>query len=206
ELERTGADRKEYRRKLANQIRRSKLISYEIQSKIVVSEEEARDYYETEYTRQDTQRGYRLLQIGISWGGPDSAADSKEKARKRLEGIRNLALQGQDFGELAKSFSKLPSARDGGDIGFFSEKEMAEVMRDNITGLEPGEISEIIETGKSFQFFRLLTRNLDGTPEFAPFDDVKEEIIDRLRQEELEKRYENWLKEIQEQAIIKKLI
>ncbi|MFO7607023.1 MAG: SurA N-terminal domain-containing protein [Desulfurivibrionaceae bacterium] len=205
ELERTGADREEYRRKLANQIRRSKLISYEIQSKIVVSEEEARDYYETEYTRQDTPRGYRLLQIGINWGGPESAADSKEKARKRLEGIRNLALQGQDFGELAKSFSELPSAKDGGDIGFFSEKEMAEAMRDTITGLEPGEISEIIETGKSFQFFRLLTRNLDGTPEFAPFDDVKEEIIDRLRQKGLEKRYDNWLKEIQEQAIIKKL-
>lgn len=206
ELERTGVDREEYRRKLAKQIRRSKLINYEIQSKIVISEDKARDYYEKEYTRQETPKGYHLLQIGITWGTPKSASATKEQAEQRIEGLRKLALDGQDFRELAESFSELPSANDGGDIGFFTEQEMAKSMREIITDLEPGRISRIIENGNSFQFYQLLVKNLDGTPVFAPFPDVKEKIIDLLRQEELEKRHEQWLKEIKEQAIIKKLI
>lgn len=206
ELERTGIDKEEYRRKLAKQILQSKLINYEVQSKVVISENRAREYYENVYTKQETPQGYHLLQIGIPWETSEQAPlDAKERAKQKAEEIRKLAVAGREFRELAQSFSGLPSAKDGGDIGFFRENEMAGPMRAIITTLEPGQISEVIDVGDSYQFYRLVARNLDGKPKFAPFEDVKAEIIDLLRQEELDERYKKWLKEIKEQAIIKKI-
>jgi len=206
ELERSGIDKDEYRKKLGKQLLQSKLISYEVQSKVVVSEERAREYYDKVYTQQEMPRGYHLLQIGIPWEISESAPlDAMEKAKKKAEEIRKLALAGREFRELAHSFSGLPSAKDGGDIGFFQENEMSASMRDIITPLKPGQISTVIESDNSYQFYRLVARNLDGKPEFAPFEDVKEEIIDTLSQVELDERFKKWLKEIKEQAIIKKL-
>jgi peptidyl-prolyl cis-trans isomerase SurA len=206
ELERTGVGQEEYRRKLANQIRHSKLVNYEIRSKVVISEEKAREYYDTIYSKQKTAEGYHLLQIGLTWETPNSSSATKDKAHLRAEGIRKLAVAGQDFRELARSFSELPSAKDGGDLGFFTGAEMADSMKGIIIKLKPGQISEVIESRDSYQFYRLIAKNINGTPEFAPFADVSEEIFDRLRKEELDKRYDKWLKEIKDQAIIKELI
>lgn len=206
ELQKTGVSREEYHHKLEGQIRRSRLVSYEVQSKIVISEEKAREYYDTVYSKQKTAAGYHLLQIGLTWGTPESSADTPDKAGTRAAGIRNLALAGQDFRELARSFSELPSAKDGGDLGFFAEDEMAEEMKAAIIGLSPGQTSELVKTSNSYQFYRLLTKNINGTPEFAPFADVSAEIMEHLRQQELDLRYEKWLREIKDQAIIKELI
>jgi peptidyl-prolyl cis-trans isomerase SurA len=205
ELAKTGRSLDGYRRKLANQIRHSKLVSYEVRSKIVISEEKAREYYETVYSQQPIPPGYHLLQIGLTWGTPGSAADTPAQARQKAEGLRKLATAGQDFRDLAHSFSELPSAKDGGDLGFFTEDEMAAEVRAVINGLEPGRLSEIIETPNSFQFYRVLARNLNGAPEYPPFAEIRDEILELLRQEELEKRYKKWLAEIKEQAIIKEL-
>lgn len=206
ELKKTGVSKEEYRHKLEGQIRRSRLVSYEVQSKIVISEEKAREYYDTVYSKRETAAGYHLLQIGLTWGTPESSSATQDKAKSRTEGIRNLALAGQDFRELARSFSELPSAKDGGDLGFFAEDEMADGMKAAIVGLKPGQTSALVETTNSYHFYRLLTKNIDGTPEFAPFADVSAEIMKHLRQKELDLRYEKWLREIKDQAIIKELI
>ncbi|MEN8136284.1 MAG: SurA N-terminal domain-containing protein [Thermodesulfobacteriota bacterium] len=206
ELEKTGSSKEEYRHKLASQIRSSRLINYEVQSKIVISEEKAHAYYDTVFSKQETAKGYHLLQIGLTWGTPGSSSATKDKAKTRAEGIRNLAMAGQDFRELARSFSELPSAKDGGDLGFFAEDEMADYMKESIIGLNPGQTSALIETSDSYQFYRLITKNIDGTPNFAPFADVSAEIMEQLRREELDKRYKKWLHEIKAQAIIKELL
>lgn len=206
ELKKTGVSKEEYHHKLEGQIRRSRLVSYEVQSKIVISEEKALEYYDKVYSKRETAAGYHLLQIGLTWGTPKSSSATQEKAKSRTEGIRNLALAGQDFRELARSFSELPSAKDGGDLGFFAEDEMADGMKAAIVVLKPGQTSALVETTNSYQFYRLLTKNIDGTPAFAPFANVSAEIMEQLRRQELDLRYEKWLREIKDQAIIKELI
>ena len=206
ELARTGVSKEEYRKKLTKQILHSKLLNYEIRSKIVISSEKAREYYDTVYTKQKTPEGYHLLQIGLIWAAPDPASDIKEKTRQKTAGLRKLAVAGQDFMELSRSFSQLPSAKDGGDLGFFTNEELAEYMKKIIIKLKPGQISEIIETKNSYQFFRVIAKNINGTTEFAPFEDISEEITRRLQKEELDKRYKKWVTEIKDQAIITELL
>ena len=79
-------------------------------------------------------------------------------------------------------------------------------MRDLLQGLEPGQLSRIEERGGAFQFFQVLSVNSGDRILFPPFAMVKNEIRDRLYREELDKRLENWMKELREQAIIKVLL
>jgi len=206
ELARAGVSEEEYKEKLADQVRRSKLVSYDVKSKIVISKEKARDHYDKVYTKKPMPAGYHILQIGFTWGKPESPSANREEAKLRAGRIRNLVNEGQDFRQLASSFSELPSSEDGGDLGFFTEDEMAFYMKKILVDLEPGMVSEIAEAPDSFQFFLLLAANIENKPRYAPYEFVEDEIRSLLYDEELNKRYDNWMEDIREQALIKELL
>ena len=206
ELQKSNVSEEEYHRKLGSQIRRSQLLNYEVGSRIVISEEKVRQYYDTVYTKQEMAVGYHIIQIGFTWDTPSSSSSTKEAASQRAESIRKMVLEGQSFRELARSFSDLPSSKEGGELGFFKEDEMADYMREAIVDLPPGQISDVVEFPGSFQFFLLMDRNIGGKAEFAPFEFVIDEIQQKLGQKELKKNYEKWMKELRDQALIKELL
>ncbi len=203
ELATEGISEADYRTRLGEQINRSKLISSLIRSKIVISEERAKKHYQEVYLKEEPPAGYHLLQIGFRWTGKDAASASKEEALQRAERIRKLVQDGQDFRELARSFSELASAKDGGDLGAISLSDMAPNMRELLSDLSPGQVSRVTDTSESIQFFQVLTINNGGPPRFPPYELVSTSIHDRLFQEEMKSRLENWMKELREQAMIK---
>ena len=78
---------------------------------------------------------------------PKVSDDKKQEVIKKLEGIRQRILDGEDFAELAKQYSEDPvSAPDGGDIGFFPRGMMIKEFDDVAFSLKVGEISDVIET------------------------------------------------------------
>jgi len=71
-----------------------------------------------------------------------SPADSA-KAVKRLEVLRERIKAGEDFGELAKSWSDDDSTKvKGGDLGLLDVQELSPVLKEAIALLKPGEVSE----------------------------------------------------------------
>ena len=66
----------------------------------------------------------------------------KERARKKLEVIRNRSIEGEDFGELARTHSSDPnSSMQGGLWGTFPKNQIPDFIRPYIEGLKLGEIS-----------------------------------------------------------------
>jgi peptidyl-prolyl cis-trans isomerase SurA len=207
-LEKSGLTEESYRSKLKSQILQSRLLSYDVRSKIVVTDEMVLDYYDEQYTSRVDKGSYYLLQIGCSWSktdDPEKLAADKEETRKRTERILDFAKKGQDFRTLAEKFSELPSASDGGDIGVFSLDEMALAMREAVRELNPGEISEIIETPAGYQFFKLLSGEENAIVVTAAFEAVKEEIREKLFEEKLKVAYSEWVKKLKEEAYIERL-
>jgi len=201
ELNRMGTTEAQYRLMLRTQILQSKLVNYEVRSKVVITDDKIKEYYDSHYAAAPAGNGLRLLQIGISWDDP-AKPRTKEEARQLITELRGKAVAGEDFRQLARSSSDLPSAVDGGDIGSFKQEEMAPDMRDAIADVKPGGISQIMETPNAFQFFMLLT-DKDGK---APFEVVKEEIHRQLYSAELERNFKTWVKQLREQADIKELL
>jgi len=203
QLELMGTSEKDYRELIRNQILQDRLVEYEIRSRVVVTEERMKEYYEKHYAEKTREEAYHILQIGISW--KDDSAEAKNAAKQRATEVREQAVAGEDFRSLAKQHSDLPSAADGGDIGVFAKDEMSAVMKHIILNLKAGQISPIEETPAGYQFFKLLSDrgdiNLQGS-----YDSVKEEIRKRLYEDDLNTHFQKWVKELREEAYIKNLL
>ncbi len=207
-LEISGLSEESYRNKLKAQILQSRLLSYDVRSKIIVSDEMILDYYDENYTSKVDAGSFYLLQIGLSWPKTEDIEKltaAKKETREQTERVHKLAKSGQDFKSLAEKFSDLPSASDGGDIGTFTLDEMARSMRDAVGALKPGEISEIIETPSGYQFFKLLSGDKNAIVVTASYEAVKEEIREKIFEEKLKIAYAEWVRKLKEEAYIKKL-
>ncbi len=198
-----GSSEHDYRQLIRSQILQDRLIDYEIRSRVVVNEERIREFYEKNYARKMKEDAYHVLQMGFAWRENTQAA--KDEARRRAEEARQQALAGQDFRSLAQQSSDLPSAKDGGDIGVFKKSEMAAYMKTGILGLQAGQISAIQETPAGYQFFKLLSDRGDVGLQ-ASYETVKEQIRQRLYEEALKSQFQKWVKELRDQAYIKKIL
>lgn len=207
ELAKVNVSMQDYRNNLRNQILQSRLVGQQVRSRIVIVEEDIREYYEKEYTQEKGESGYYILQIGFNWKNLVTLDGvSQEEAREKAEAIRARVLAGESFGELARSYSDFPSATDGGNLGLIKKDEMAAYMRDAILSMHPGDISPIIETGSTFQFFKLLSSREGDLVVKAPYESVKDEIREILYRQEMEKDYKAWVENLREQAYIKILL
>ena len=210
ELGTMGIPEQEYRENIRDQILQSKLVNYQVRSRIVITEDAMKAYYEKEYTQTKGESGYHLLQMGFTWRNTvsleEAGFDTKEAAREKAEEIRARVVDGESFSELAKATSNLPSAADGGDIGLFKKEEMAAYMKDAILAIRPGEITNIVENNNTFQFFKLLSVREGDIVTKAPYESVRQEIRDTLYREEMEEQYKAWIKGLRDEAYIKILL
>ncbi len=200
-----------YQDTLRNQILQTKLVNYEIRSKIIITEDMILDYYDKNYTKHISSGGYYLMQMGFVWEEADSnqpaskQSSNKMEAKKRAERVHALVANGQDFRSLAEKFSELPSAADGGDLGIFQKDEMAPYMQNAVLDLAPGAISEIVETPSGYQFFKLLSSQDGQIVVQASFESVKEDIRAKLYDEQLKEQFDEWVRNIKDHAYIKRL-
>ncbi len=207
-LQKVGMSEEQYRENLSNQILGTKLVTQEVKSKIIISEEQVIDFYDNNYSSQVYDGDFYLLQIGTSWEQhkeQDKLIASQTEALKKAERVHSLAVGGQDFKELARKYSDFPSATDGGDIGVFKKNEMAAYMLDAISSIKPGEISQVVETPSGYQFFKLLSSREGKVITKAPYETVRKEIYDLLYKQQVKNRYNNWIRGIEETSYIKVL-
>ena len=206
-LKKSGLSEEQYRNQLRDNILQSKILSVDVRSKIVITDEMVLDYYDQHYTSRVNQGDYYLLQMGFSWK-EDPQKDleqSKNKTLKIAKRIHNLVTGGQDFKTLAKKFSDLPSASDGGDIGIFTLDEMAPAMQSAVKDLKPGELSSIIELQSGYQFFKLLSGEDEAIVVTSSLESSKGEIRDKLYESKMKEAYKVWVKNLKESAYIQKL-
>jgi peptidyl-prolyl cis-trans isomerase SurA len=206
-LKKSGMSEGIYRDRLRDNILQSKILSVDVRSKIVVTDEMVLDYYDQHYTSRVNEGDYYLLQMGFSWDDTSEAglANNKNKTLKLAKRIHNLVKDGQDFKTLAKKFSDLPSASDGGDIGVFTLDEMAPAMRSAVKDLKPGGLSSIVELQSGYQFFKLLSGEDEAIVVTSSYEASKDEIREKLYESKMQEAYKVWVKELKESAYIQKL-
>ena len=109
----------------------------------------------------------------------------KEKAFQKLEKVRNrIVNDGESFAELASLFSDDPgSGANGGDLGWAKRGTNVPEFEAMAFSLEPGEISEIIETQFGYHFMELLERrgNNIRLRHILVRPEVTQEDIDRTK-------------------------
>jgi peptidyl-prolyl cis-trans isomerase C len=114
---------------------------------------------------------------------------SKDEARKKTEGLLERARKGEDFAKLATENSDDQGSKDkGGEYDFFGHGKMVPEFEKAAFALKPGEISDLVETEFGFHIIKLEERRTGAAP--GTDEKVKQQIIEKLKQEKLEARIE----------------
>lgn len=90
-----------------------------------------------------------------------------DAARAKLAALRERAVAGEDFAQLARENSEdLGSATDGGDLGFSSGDAFPAEFEAALKALEPGGISEPVRTPSGWHLVKLLEVRRQQAPSF----------------------------------------
>ena len=138
------------------------LVEKHIVSTVSVSEEEVLAFYnenQSSFVRPEMVHARHILFSADDKTTPEQ----REAAKANAEKARLRALTGEDFATLAKELSEGPSASTGGDLGFFAAEQMVTPFSKAAFALEPGGISEIVETRFGYHVIKVEERQAAGT-------------------------------------------
>jgi len=183
EAEKAGIDKREDVMRKIEECRRGVIleafISEIMAGKDEVTDEEAKKYYDEH--KEEFQLGERIRVRHI-------VVKTLEEAQffsRRLE-------RGEDFAELARKYSISPAAKWGGDLGYIQRGQVGKEFEKAAFSLKkPGDISDIVKTTFGYHIIKLEDRK---PPQQLSFEEVKDKIKNRLKEEKRSKILEEYLK------------
>ncbi|MFZ5569150.1 MAG: peptidylprolyl isomerase [Thermodesulfobacteriota bacterium] len=179
-----------------------RLIDQEIAATITVSENEVSDYYNKnrESFRQPEMVRASDILIKVETGADEK---TKLKARETLLLLKKRVLKGEDFAALAKKFSQSPSAEAGGELGFFARGQILKPVEDAAFALEPGQISDIVETTYGYHIIKVSDRK---PPTLESFQTAKWKIERFLKQGKFYKALDQYIEKLKKTAKVERLM
>lgn len=197
-LAREGTTFFAYRQKVRQELGKMRLITREIKSKIVIEEEELRKRYQENLEKYSEPLEIKIQQVFFPI--PENAPKDKVAAVKREAlTILERAREGDDFTQLAKAYSRGPGANDGGVLGYFKRKDLVREVGEAGFKLKPGEISDLVRSPAGFHILKVLDRR---GGELHPFAEVQNQVREEAMQEESEKKFNAWMKDLKSKAYI----
>lgn len=142
-----------------------------IQVDTLLTDEELQTIY------QERLPGAQIRARHILLTYPANATEAqRDSVRALARDLRQRAIAGADFAELAKQYSQDPgSGPEGGDLGFFGRGEMVKPFDDAAFALEPGKISDLVESPFGIHLIRLEERRIPG------FDEVRANFLEEVK-------------------------
>jgi peptidyl-prolyl cis-trans isomerase SurA len=95
---------------------------------------------------------------------PESATvEQMNQVERRAQEIQQRAVAGEDFGQLAITYSQAQSALDRGKLGWRRAAQLPQFISEEVVKLEPGQVSPPLRTPTGFHIVKLdAVRGGDG--------------------------------------------
>jgi peptidyl-prolyl cis-trans isomerase SurA len=201
-LQGEGLTWEKYLDRMKRELERQQLIHTEVRSKILISEERIKRYYEENKDRYTTDAKVRLASIFLVSKNPKDRKEIESLVSRGEEILKRLQ-KGESFADLAKKYSEGPGADEGGDLGFFSSSKLEPELRKIVEALKPGGLSDLIVRSNGVQILKLVSK--EGGVE-KPLEEVQDAIFSALYREEVNARYTTWIRELREKAYVQILL
>jgi peptidyl-prolyl cis-trans isomerase SurA len=198
-LARQGMTMAEYRKEIKEQILRTKLVNREVKSKIVITGEDIKAYYDSHQDEYAGEKKYYLYNIFVRLS-PQADTSEREDALRQIEAAIARLNQGLSFEDLVNELQDSSSRVQGTDLGLYRPDELSEQLQGAVVKLKGGEFSEVLDTDFGPQI--IYVQKIQDTPAKS-LDQIESEIEEILYNESVDNRYQDWLDELRKRSLIK---
>ena len=124
-----------------------------------------------------------------------SEAATQQLAERLYDRIKN----GEDFGELAKSFSEDPgSALNGGDLNWVDPNSLVPEFREQMANAQQGVVTKPFKTQYGWHVLEVLGRRATDSTEQAR----EQQALSVLRNRKYDEELQTWLRQIRDEAYV----
>lgn len=206
-LLKSGLSEQEYRDEIRRQLLEGKMLQLRVKGRVRITEEDVKAMYDKvrreERKRREFHPAWIVLRIM-----PGSSPQAVEERAALAAQIAERARKGEDFASLAQQYSDDTQTREtGGDLGIRSTQAMlaqggrravmAPELEAVLMGMEPGQVSAPQRAGDAIVVMKLLSRQ---PSRYTTLDAAKNEMLQRLQAEILEKAKRKWLEELKQRT------
>ena len=195
-LQKEGLSYEKYRERVKNDIERAQLIEYEVRSKIIIRDEAIQKYYEEHKGTFGAAEKVQLAGIFLTRKNLKSEEEMRELYRKAQD-ISAKLKAGADFSQMAATYSEGPGAKQGGDLGQFTVDHLEAGLKSVVEALPEGGTSDPLVRPNGIQIIKVVKKQ---TGRIRSLEEMREAIYGILYQEEVNRRYQNWIKELRDSA------
>jgi parvulin-like peptidyl-prolyl isomerase len=159
-----------------------------LETQMAVSEEELKAAYEADKTA--TVRHILFKTQG-------KTDEEKDQVKKNAQDVLARAKAGEDFAALATEFTEDPGSQEkGGLYENFPKGRMVPEFEEASFTLPIGAISDLVETAYGYHIIKIVDRQ----KETKPFEEVKEQLENQLKQKNRRTAYDTLIDDLKEKA------
>jgi len=172
EVEKQGLIWEDFQNNIRRELLTREVIGRQVGSRIMVTNADAKKYFEAHKKEFASPAGVDLAEVQIStqkWG--PTVADQRAKAALAM--VQN----GAKWQDVVKKYSDGPSVENGGDVGFFPKGSLLPNISKAIQNLDPGDTSGIIPLSNGYLIVKVLQVRSPGAPQFQEVADQVENVL-----------------------------
>jgi len=197
-LAQQGMTRESFRKSVKRDIESMRILQVKVRSRVKVTDEDVKAYWQSHPQEFQAGEEVRVRHVFLAVP-PGASAEEDAKVKAKAEKLLARARAGEDFAALARAESEGPSAKEGGELGWLKRGQIQADLERAAFGLPQGGISGLVHTRAGWQFLQVVERRGGG---LRPFDEVKEEIRNRLVNEQAEGYRSQFVAELKKDATI----
>jgi peptidyl-prolyl cis-trans isomerase SurA len=188
-IQKEGFTLSEFKQTIRKELERATLIEKVFQSKTVITDADI-DQYVKNHPEESVPKA-KLSVIFI----PKNSGISGEEVLKKIK-------SGADFYELAKKYSKGPNASEGGRVGWVNVRDLAGKLQEVVASLSPGQVSPVLSSDAGDFIVKVEEKTEERVMLNASDPKEREKIRRMLVQQEVERKFKEWMKTLKEKAYI----
>ncbi len=171
------------------------LISIEVDRTIVVDEAEGINYHKQNPQEFTEPEEYKLRAIYLS-----TEIRTAEELEAKKEEVSARLGAGEDFTTLASESGDSPLKDNQGDLGFIKQGELDPALEAAVAKLQAGEATPWVQAKNGWYILKLEEKK---ESRLKPFEEVRNEIYDKIFRERRMKKLTEYLTELKAKNYIK---
>ena len=195
EVEKQGMVWEDFQDQIRRKMLVQQVIEREVGSRVTITQQECRKYFETHREEFNSPAGKRLGEILVSSNDKRTPAEAEKRADDALAELKG----GAKWEDVVKKYSDTTEAGPQGDIGFVKEGTGAPAVENAIAKLDVNDYSDLIKVSSGYLILRVLEVRTGGTPKF---EEVEQQVNETLYNQQMQVALRTYLSQLRTQSYI----